>query len=173
VSWTSGDTPAFRSFDGLIDEVGIWNEARSATQILADMLQWVPDEEGLLAYCTSTRVGIDDSRCLGQFPRRRLRNGHCGTQRMRSPSPDAEIHLLVRGYDDTLWHCNYDLTTVLSELGHSGCGILLSAPQWLHWRRQFDVLPSGLITRSTTSLGRVADRRPVAAGRRLAVQAAS
>jgi len=41
----------------------------------------------------------------------------------------TEVHLLVRGYDDALWHCNYDLASgACPNWDNTGGGILLSGP---------------------------------------------
>ncbi len=114
-------------FHGTIDEVGIWNEARTPDLIAVDPFRNVPDGASLLAYWHfdegSGTTALDASG-----------NNHAGTL-VNGPSwtpgdrPQEDIQLLARGYDASLWHCFYDVETnrCLSWNNAAG-GTWLSAP---------------------------------------------
>lgn len=113
-------------FPGTIDEVGIWNEARTPGQIEEDPFLSIPDGANLLAYWHfdegSGTTALDTSG-----------NNHDGA--LYGPlwtsedRPQEDIHLLVRGYDASVWHCFYDVETsrCLSWNNAAG-GTWLSAP---------------------------------------------
>jgi len=113
---------AFRSFDGLIDDVGIWSVAHTPGQIQADMLQETPDETSLAAYWHfDEESGTITADASG--------SGNDGT--LYGPQWHAyeRLLLLVRGYDQALWHCTYDVASgdCLFWSNAAG-GTLLSGP---------------------------------------------
>jgi hypothetical protein len=111
------------AFDGLIDQVGIWNVARSEDRIQADMIQLNPDVTGLQGFWRMDGNGDDAS---GRNHPASLVNGAAWTG---VNAPLGELNLLVRGYDQALWQCIYDLdTNRCMSWNNSAGGVLLSAP---------------------------------------------
>jgi len=131
------------SFDGLIDDVGIWNAARTQEQINLDLFRTAPDELNLAAYWPFEEgAGTATADISG--------NGHDGTL-VNGPlwnpeiAPEGELHLLVRGYDEALWQCNYDIDSGgCLRWNNLGGGLLLSAPAAVsRGEDQFDVFAVG------------------------------
>ncbi len=114
-------------FDGLIDEVGIWNEARTPDQIRAGLIRSAPDATGLVAYWRFNEgSGSTTADASGNSHTGTLTNG---PQWNTENAPLAELHLLVRGYDDALWHCFYDVNSGhCLNWNNAAGGTLLSAP---------------------------------------------
>jgi hypothetical protein len=130
-------------FGGRLDQVGIWNVARTQDQIQADLIRPGPHGTDLLAYWSFDEGSGDTAADLSG-------NGHTGT--LVGPgwstedAPLGELHLLVRGYDEALWHCVYDVEgeNCLSWSNAAG-GILASAPAVVsHGTDQFDVFALGV-----------------------------
>ena len=78
-------------------------------------------------------------------------NGHDGTlenDQMWSTenAPVADLHLVVRGYDEALWHCDYDVDSGdCLSWNNAGGGILASAPAIVsRGPDQFDVFALGV-----------------------------
>jgi len=120
--------PEATYFDGFIDEVGIWSVARTEEQIQADLFRTITgDEPDLMAYWRFDEgSGTEAADATG--------NGHTGTL-VNGPvwdnenAPSGDVHLLVRGYDQALWHCNYELdTSSCLEWNNDAGGLLLSGP---------------------------------------------
>ena len=139
VPWSSF-TPEATYLDGSIDEVGIWNVARTQEQIQADLSRPAPDETGLVAYWPFDEgTGTETADASG--------NGHTGTL-VNGPlwASLGDLHLVVRGYDEALWHCIYDVDSggCLSWSNAAG-GILASAPAIVsRGPDQFDVFVIGI-----------------------------
>ena len=141
VPWGSF-SPEATYFDGFIDEVGVWNVARTRDRIQADMIRLAPDDVGLMAYWHFDEgSGTTTADASG--------NGHDGTRNgplwNADNAPLGELHLLVRGYDEALWHCVYDLESgSCLSWDNSAGGILLSAPAVVSLESgQFDVFVIG------------------------------
>ena len=120
-------------FNGLIDGVGIWNVARTQDQIQAELIRSAPepDEVGLVAYWPFDEgAGATAEDITGDHDGTLMPDEVDGPRwNDAEHAPLGEVHLLVRGYDEALWHCIYDVESeACLRWSNAAGGTLLSAP---------------------------------------------